>query len=80
MLDCPVCPRTQITEDRCPQCGTDLKPLLRLSQLRIESQKAPPPEKRKMPLPALAAFAIGLAIFPAWQHLHPPPPPPPGGR
>jgi nucleoid-associated protein YgaU len=84
-LDCPVCPRTQIAEASCPQCGTDLKPLLRLAELRAESQK--PPEKPveahprvepgpvpDRPLwPFMAAFLAGLVAVPGWQQFHPPP-------
>ncbi|MFQ5631470.1 MAG: LysM peptidoglycan-binding domain-containing protein [bacterium] len=33
MVTCPVCERTRITESRCPQCGSDLQPLLRLGEL-----------------------------------------------
>lgn len=33
MLDCPVCPKKNITENACPQCGTDLEALLRLREL-----------------------------------------------
>jgi nucleoid-associated protein YgaU len=32
-MNCPVCERANITESQCPQCGTDLKPLLRLGEL-----------------------------------------------
>ncbi len=71
MLDCPVCARTQIAGDSCPQCGADLKPLLRLAELRSESQK-PPANKHSMPWLAIGSFAIGLAIFPAWQAIYPP--------
>jgi LysM domain len=77
MLDCPVCPRTQIAEDCCPQCGTDLKPLLRLAKLRVEAQ-TPPPRDRKHPFPTIALgialFLAGLAVFPAWRLLYPPVP------
>jgi nucleoid-associated protein YgaU len=73
MLDCPVCPRTQIAGESCPQCGADLKPLLRLSQLRSESQKPPVIERRGPPAFAAATFLVGLAIVPAWQQLHPGP-------
>ena len=71
MLDCPVCTRTQIAGDSCPQCGADLKPLLRLAELRSESQKLPV-KKRRPPLLAIGSFAVGLAIFPAWQAIYPP--------
>ena len=86
MLDCPVCPRTQIAEECCPQCGTDLKPLLRLAQLRVEAQ-TPPPRERKPWFLAVVLFLAGLAVFPAWRLLYPavpemmvvklPPAPPP---
>src|SRR5437667_3953182 len=33
MLDCPVCPTKNITEETCPQCGTDLGPLIRVGEL-----------------------------------------------
>ena len=33
MLDCPVCPKTNIEDSKCPQCKTDLTPLLRLREL-----------------------------------------------
>src|SRR6266568_1797979 len=75
MLDCPVCARTQIAGDSCPQCGADLKPLLRFAELHSESHKPPPPKRWNPPVVAVAMFAVGLAIFPAWQKLHPPPGP-----
>jgi hypothetical protein len=71
MLDCPVCPRTQIDADSCPQCGADLKPLLRLAELRAESEK-PPVRERKPPYLAVVTFAAGLAFLPVWLKLHPP--------
>jgi len=33
MLDCPVCERKNIQDSKCPQCSTDLTPLLRLTEL-----------------------------------------------
>lgn len=33
MLDCPVCPVKNIEDTHCPQCKTDLRPLLRLREL-----------------------------------------------
>jgi nucleoid-associated protein YgaU len=33
MLDCPVCPRKNVNTDTCPQCGANLKPLLRLAEV-----------------------------------------------
>lgn len=35
MIDCPVCPKTDIKEGitKCPQCGTDLSALLRAREL-----------------------------------------------
>lgn len=35
MIDCPVCPKTDIKEGitKCPQCGTDLSALLRVREL-----------------------------------------------
>jgi nucleoid-associated protein YgaU len=32
-LDCPVCPRRDITGETCPQCGTNLAPLARVDSL-----------------------------------------------
>ena len=79
MLDCPVCPRTQIAGESCPQCGVDLKPLLRLAELRIKSQQPPPPpqtmQKWKLPVAAMAMLAVGLVIVPTWRRVHPPPDP-----
>jgi hypothetical protein len=77
MLDCPVCTRTRVAEEICPQCGTDLGPLRRLAELKGESQ--PPPAQGTGWKPAVAAaatFLLGLAIVPAWQKVHPPPAPP----
>jgi len=71
LIDCPVCPRTQIAGDSCPQCGADLKPLLRFAELRSESQKGRV-KTRRLPLLAIGSFAVGLAIFPAWQAIYPP--------
>ena len=33
LLTCPVCTRKDVIEDKCPQCGTDLKPLIRLGEV-----------------------------------------------
>jgi hypothetical protein len=76
MLDCPVCTRTRISEQTCPQCGTDLGPLRRLAEMRGASQESPAKVASWKPvLAAAATFLLGLAIVPAWQKLHPPPPP-----
>jgi hypothetical protein len=77
MLDCPVCTRTRISEETCPQCGTDLGPLRRLEELRSAEQEAPVTAGTWKPaLVGAVAFLLGLAIFPTWQKLHPPAPPP----
>ena len=77
MLDCPVCTRTRVAEEICPQCGTDLGPLRRLAELRSEPQPSPVSAAGWKPaLAAAATFVFGLAIVPVWQKLHPPPPPP----
>jgi hypothetical protein len=74
MLDCPVCTRTRIAEEICPQCGTDLGPLRRLAELKGASQQLPAREAGWKPaLGAAVIFLVGLAIVPAWQMLHPPP-------
>lgn len=74
MLDCPVCARAQITEESCPQCSVDLKPLLRFAQLRAELDKPtqPAPAPKPRPYLAAAAFAAGLAGIPIWIVTHPP--------
>ncbi len=33
MLDCPVCLKKNVSEEKCPQCGTDLSPVFRLKEL-----------------------------------------------
>ncbi len=72
MLDCPVCDRSQIAEDCCPQCSADLKPLLRFAQLRAAAEKPLPAEPKPQPYLAVAAFAAGLAALPVWIQTHPP--------
>ncbi len=77
MLDCPVCTRTRIAEEICPQCGTDLGPLRRLAELKGESHPPPAPAAGWKPAGAAAAACLlGLALVPVWQMLHPPVPPP----
>ncbi|MBE9166013.1 hypothetical protein IQ238_00190 [Pleurocapsales cyanobacterium LEGE 06147] len=58
-LTCPVCERSQIEEDICPNCETDLSTYRMLAQLPVETLIETKKQKRIIPL----WFPVGVAVL-----------------
>lgn len=58
-LTCPVCERSQIEEDICPNCETDLSTYRMLAQLPVETFIETKEQKRTIPL----WLPIGVAVL-----------------
>lgn len=58
-LTCPVCERSQIEEDICPNCETDLSTYRMLAQLPVETLTETTEQKRTIPI----WLPVGIAVF-----------------